>query len=143
MDFMMQDVLSGEIVPVLLGLSLRVGETAHRMYRKYGVVSHVFCERVPFAMRLSLCMKYHRIRHTSDERLMMQALCDFADQLGNADVILYLIPCTEDYASFVWNNSELLESRFVIADREEIQRVWFGEEEGDAIPTEKEVTHGR
>lgn len=133
MDFIMADILSGELIPVLLGISPEVSETAHRMYRQYGVVSHVFCDKIPLAMRLSLCMKFHVIRRTTDQRLLTQALNDFAEQLGNADVILYLIPCTEEYAAMVWEQREDLERRFVIADRAEMDRVWFGED----LPTSK------
>ena len=127
----MQDVLSGEIVPILLGLSFEATETARRMHRKYNVVSHVFCDKIPPIMRLSLCMKFHTVPHTSDERLMLHALLDFADQLGNADLILYLIPCTEAYANMIWHNKDLLERRFVLADRKEMMRVWFGERDND------------
>ena len=131
MDFITADILSGELIPVLLGLSPEANETAHRMYRQYGVVSHVFCDKIPLGRRLTLCMKYHVIRHTTKEQLMIRALTDFAEQLGNADVILYLIPCTEGYANTVWENRELLERHFVIADKPEMQRVWFG---GDMLP---------
>ena len=128
MDYIMEDILSGELVPVLLGVSQEVSETAHRMYRKYGVVSHVFCDKIPLPMRLSLCMKFHVIHHTSNEQLMIQALTDFADQLGNRDIILYLIPCTEEYVNLIWRRQDALEGRYVIADKNEILRVWFGEE---------------
>ncbi len=128
MDFMMTDVLSGELVPVIVGMSTEANETAHRMYRKYGVVSHVFCDRIPLSMRLSLCMKFHIIRHSAtNERLMLEALCNYAEQLGNAEVILYLIPCTERYANMIWQNRDILERKFVIADKPEMERVWFGE----------------
>jgi len=127
MDYIVKDALVGELIPVLLGVSAEVSDTAHRMYREYGVVSHVFCERVPIAMRLSLCMKFHVVGHTQGERLMLDALTDFANQLGTADVILYLIPCTEQYANVVWENCAALEGKYVIASREEMYRVWFGE----------------
>ena len=136
MDYIVHDVLAGELVPVLLGISQEVSETAHRMYRQYGVISHVFCDKIPLTMRLSHCMKFHRIQKTVDERLMLQALNDFADQLGNADVILYLIPCTEHYTNLIWDHCEELERRFVIADRAEMYRVWFGEEA--PVPQRKE-----
>lgn len=128
MDYIVHEVLSEEIVPVLLGYSPEMNETARRMFRKYGVISHVFCEKVPLPLRFSLCMKFHQIRHTVDERLMMDALFDFANQLENADVILYLIPCTEGYANMVWHGRDELERRFVIADRAEMTRVWLGED---------------
>ena len=127
MDYIVKDALVGELIPVLLGVSTEVSDTAHRMYREYGVVSHVFCERVPISMRLSLWMKFHVVGHTQGERLMLDALTDFANQLGNADVILYLIPCTEQYANVVWENCAALEGKYVIASREEMYRVWFGE----------------
>ena len=135
MDFIVEDILSGELIPVLLGLSSEANETAHRMFRQYGVISHVFCDRIPLTMRLNLCMKFHTIRHTANETLMLHALIDFSEQLGNADVILYLIPCTEGYANWVWQNRDLLESRYVIADKQEMHRIWFGE---DTPPLRKE-----
>ena len=129
MEYIMNDVLSGAIVPVLLGMSIEASETAHRMYRRHGVMSHVFCDRIPLASRLSLWMKFHRVPKTAGEQLMLQALTDFADQLGNADLILYLIPCDEHYTNLVWDHAEELERRFVIADRDEMERVWFGAKE--------------
>ena len=126
MEYIMNDVLSGAIVPVLLGLTTEASDTAHRMYRRHGVMSHVFCDRIPFSMRLSLCMKFHRIPNTTGDELMLQALTDFADQLGNADLIPYLIPCDEHHTKLVWDHAEELERRFVIADRAEMERVWFG-----------------
>ena len=140
MDYIVKDALQGELIPVLLGVSAEVNDTAHRMYREYGVLSHVFCERIPLAMRLSLCMKFHVVSHTAGERLMIDALLDFANQLGNADVILYLIPCTEQYANIVWEHCSELEGKYVIASREEMYRVWFGEEA--PTPRRKEDAHG-
>ena len=136
MDFIVADILSGELVPVLLGYSAEANETAQRMYRKYGVLSHVFCDRRTLAMRLSLCMKAHTVKHTDNEMLMMQALTDFAEQLGNKEVILYLIPCTEEYTRMVWEHRDTLERRFVIADKQEMERVWFGEDTEKALQEE-------
>lgn len=128
MDFIRDDILSGELVPVILGYSRETVETARRIYSQYHVVSHVFCERIPLPLRLSLCMKFHTVLHASGERLMVEALKDFSRQHSHADIICYLIPCTEAYANLVWNHKHELESRFVIADKAEMHRVWFGEE---------------
>ena len=128
MNFIEDDVLGGELVPVLLGSSREAMQTAHRFFKKFGTVSHVFCDRVPLTARISICMKYHVVRHRAGDTLMLTALRDYACQLENADVILYLLPCTVDYANFVWRNREALEPYFVIADQPEMQRVWYGEE---------------
>lgn len=123
----------GELVPVLLGISKEATQTAHRLYREYGVVSHVFCDRIPLAMRVSFCMKFHPFEHASGDRLMVSALLDFTTQLGNSDVILYLVPCTEAYAGMVFRNRDELERRYVIANRPEMDRIWFGGEEGEKV----------
>ena len=128
MDFIEDEILGGELVPVLLGTSVEAMQTARRFFQKFGTVSHVFSDRVPLTARLSFCMKYHVIRHRGGDTLMLTALRDYACQLENADVILYLLPCTVDYANFVWRNREALEPYFVIADQPEMQRVWYGEE---------------
>ena len=126
MEYITPDILSGELIPVLLGFSPETMETAKRMHRNYGVMSHVFCDKVPLPFRFSVSMKFHIVPHTKDEHLMLRALIDFSNQLGNADVISYLIPCTEEYAGMIWNFRTELEARYVLADRKELERVWFG-----------------
>lgn len=127
MDFIVKDILSGELVPVLLGISPEAMQTARRIFRQYGVVSHLFCDKIPLTMRLTYCVKFHVIRHGERERLMITALRDFAVQLGNADILLYLIPCTVDWANTVWQNRNDLEPYYVIASRPEMEKVWYGE----------------
>ncbi len=127
MDFIVKDILSGELIPVLLGVSPEANRTARRFFRQYGVVSHLFCDKIPLTMRLTYCIKFHPIHNTTD-RLMLTALQDFAEQLGNADVILYLIPCTVDHANFMWQNRGELEKRYVLASQPEMEKVWYGEE---------------
>ena len=129
MDFINEDILAGEILPVLLGYSPETVATARRFSDRYRVISHVFCDRIPLAARISICMKFHVISHRAGERLLLEALDDFVKRFERADVLLYLVPCTEYHANLVWRNREELERRFVIADRGEMQRVWFGEEE--------------
>ena len=128
MDFIALDVLSGELVPVLLGLSDEAITTAKRIFRRYKTVSHLFCSKQKLPRLLSLSYKRHEIDHSAGDTLMMQALRDFAGELGHKDLILYLIPCTPEYTSFVWNHREELECDFVIADEREMDRVWFGEQ---------------
>ena len=128
MDFIVHDVLSGELVPVLLGTSCEATATAKRIFRQYRTVSHLFCEKQNLIKRLSLCIKYHEIDHSAGDALLLQALHDFAGELGHKDLILYLIPCTPEYTNFVWKHREDLECDFVIADEREMDRVWFGEQ---------------
>ncbi|MBQ5893127.1 MAG: hypothetical protein IIW78_02625, partial [Clostridia bacterium] len=56
-DLLHKELLTGDLVPVLLGTSAETVETAKRLHRSYGVVSHVFCERAPLLLRLSVAMR--------------------------------------------------------------------------------------
>ncbi|MBQ8433053.1 MAG: hypothetical protein IJX28_09245 [Clostridia bacterium] len=112
----LKNASGGECIPVLLGASMKTYETAQDLYRRHGSVSHVFCDRIPLPFRFSICMRVHRICHTRGQRLLLQALLDFAEQLGNADVILLLIPCTEEYDLLLSKYASQLESRYVLCD---------------------------
>ena len=114
MDYIETGAQEGGLIPVLLGLSPQTHALAHRIFRERSTVSHVFCEKRPFTAPLSICAKFHAVPHTANDRLMVEALCSFAAQYQNADVILYLIPCTEHYINTLWYHAAELESHFVI-----------------------------
>ena len=126
MEEITKNTSRGDLIPVLLGLSTRTLEHAKSLYQRCDAVSHVFCGLVPLPFRFSIYMKFHRVGHTHREELMLQALLDFSNQIGNQDTILYLIPCTREYAEMIKQNRELLESRFVIAapKQEEMEEPW-------------------
>ena len=115
MEEITKNASRGDLIPVLLGLSTKTLETAKSLYQRCDAISHVFCGLIPFPFRFSIYMKFHRVGHTRREALMLQALLDFSNQIGNQDTILYLIPCTREYAEMIKQNRGLLESRFIIA----------------------------
>lgn len=129
MEFLKEDARSGELVPVLLGFSRKTRRAARRFYRDYGVLSHVFCHKIPLFFRFSFFFKFHKVRATRDETLMMQALLDFAWQLARADVLLYLVPCAEPYTSFVKAHKADLERVYLLSDPNDLQKLWFGKDE--------------
>ena len=116
MDLLHQELLTGDLVPVLLGTSIETIETAKRLHRKYGVVSHVFCERTPLLLRLSVAMRLHPVSPSRTDRLLLEALQDFAAPLAGSDAILYLIPCTAHHASFLKRHRDLLERQFILSE---------------------------
>lgn len=115
MEELTKNASRGDVIPVLLGISSKTLETAKMLHQRCDAVSHVFCSLVPFPLRLCLCMRFHRVGHTRGEKLMLRALLDFSEQIGNQDTILYLIPCTREYAEMIRKNHKILESRFVIS----------------------------
>ena len=121
MDFLSNNIRSGDLAPVLLGYSATADKIAHRLFHRYRLISHVFCERMPFRKRFSLSMKFHIIHGFSYDELLLSALEDFADTVRNTDVILCLIPATERAASLVDRHRERLESRYVIASPDAIR----------------------
>ncbi len=116
MDEITKNAERGDLIPVLLGLSQRTLDTAKLLYKRCDSISHVFCKSVPFPFRFSIYMRFHLVKSTANERLMLQALLDFSEQIGNRDTILYLVPCSREYAELIRQNRACLESRFVIAE---------------------------
>ncbi len=126
MDLIVPDALSKELIPVWLGFSAESLETARRMYRTYGIGSHIFCDKVPLPFRISVSAHFHIIPHTVNEHLMFSALIDFAKQYAHADVILCLLPCTEEYISMIWNFQKELEGHYVLAKPSEVKQFRSG-----------------
>ena len=127
MNYIEKDVLSGDLIPVLLGASAEAMQTARRFFRQYGRISRLFCSKPPISSVFSPFVKIHIVRHgSSGDRLMLTALKDYAKQFRHVDAILYLVPCTEEYANFVWRNRGILEVDYVIAGQSEMEQVWFG-----------------
>lgn len=116
MQFLTNDALSESLVPVLIGCSGKSLQSASSFHRQYGVLSHLFSDHIPFFYYLFPLFKFHRVRATRDEALLLQALLDFAKQLENADRLLYLVPCTAFYHDFVAAHKTELEGAFVLCD---------------------------
>lgn len=116
MDLFRLESLAGALQPVFVGISTESVETARKLHRSHGVISHVFCRKVSLPLRLSVCMKFHVIPATAKSRLLLQALQDFAERSADSDTLLCLIPASAQYAAFLRRHSDLLERHFVLAD---------------------------
>ena len=125
MEDIAKNIAPQELVPVLLGFSKKTYEAARRLFKKHGVVSHVFCPPVPFPFRFSLYIKFHFVGNTQDESLMACALTDFAKQIGNKDVILYLIPCAKGYTAMIKRERAQLEHYYVFANKAELSWLFY------------------
>ena len=111
-----EQFLSGGLVPVLLGDTADLRETARNLHTRYGVLSHVFSRKPSLALRLCIYVKLHTVRATKKEALMIHALLDFARQLDHADRILCLIPCSPYYAELMQEHRAELESYYILTE---------------------------
>ena len=123
METMFQNLHQGELVPILLGYSSVAQEFSQRLFWQYGIVSHVFCHKNPLPFRFSLSLKVHPVRATENERLLLDALCDFANQPENRDRILWIIPCTPACIELVNRNRSALERLAVLINRDDLERM--------------------
>ncbi len=136
MEEITKNISPKELVPVLLGYGAATREAAYRLFRKHAVISHVFSPPLPFPLRFSPFMKFHMVGKTSNEELMFRALCDFAEQLGNRDLILYLIPCTNGYLPMLKKYKSQLERYYIFADQHQCSLLFYNRkmlEGGDKV----------
>lgn len=114
----MNEQLERVMVPVILGNNTEALTTARRLYRRYGVLSHLYCTRPSwFAYLLS----YVRVVRTPDYLqgdLLLEDLCSFAREYP--DLLFCLIPCTEQYRAFCMAHAAELEPYYVIMQPEQL-----------------------
>ncbi len=120
MDFLSSELRAGELAPILLGDSGFARSISRRFFLQHHVISHIFCNHVPFLRRICLTAKYHAVNGFENDDLLLIALQDFAAGVKKRDIILYLIPGTENARRFIERNRQLLESVFVIADAQSL-----------------------
>ena len=117
MDFLQKELRAGELAPVLLGDSGYARSVSRAFFARQGILSHIFCNRVPFLRRFCLTAKYHAVAGFENEELLLIALRDFAAGVQNRDVVLYLIPGTDAARQFMEQNRAQLEPNFVLANQ--------------------------
>ena len=120
----MKEQLNRVMVPVILGDSPQATAIARRLYRRLGVVSHVYCARPSIFTYL---LSYVRVVRTPDYlqgELLLEDLRIFSEEYP--DLLFCLIPCTDAYKAFCMAHAERLEPYYVILQPEQLAR--------DALP---------
>ena len=123
MDFLENELYAGEFAPILLGDSRFARSVSRRFFSRHHIISHIFCNRVPFLRRFCLTAKYHTVNGFEKDELLLLALHDFAAGVQNRDLILYLVPGNEHARQFIEQNREQLEPDFVIADTQSLEKL--------------------
>ena len=123
MDFLKNELCTGECAPILLGDSGFARSVSRRFFSRYHVISHIFCNRVPFLRHFCLTAKYHTVTGFEKDELLLIALQDFAAGVQKRDLILYLISGNDHARQFIEQNREQLEADFVIADTQSLEKL--------------------
>ncbi len=110
-------------VPVLVGDSRAVRQTARCLFWCYGLVSHVFSQHHPVLLRLLPFTVCHHVPRSSANDISVIALSDFAGDVLEADRQPLLILCddTHDCSEFC-----TLESQYLICRKEQLPKLFAG-----------------
>ena len=120
----MKEQLNRVMVPVMLGDGPQATAIARKLYRRFGVVSHVYCAHPSIFTYL---LSYVRVVRTPDYlqgELLLEDLRIFAGEYP--DLLFCLIPCSDRYRAFCLAHAKELESYYVILQPEQLGR--------DALP---------
>ena len=115
----MEEQLNRVLVPVLLGDGTGTLKIARRLYRDYGVISHLYCTRPRISAHFCHFVRVVRIPDFMQGALLCRDLCAFAAEYP--DLLFCLIPCTEDYEHFCLAHQAALETHYVIVQPEQLQ----------------------
>jgi hypothetical protein len=120
----MKEQLNRVLVPVLLGDGAQPVKIARRLYRRFGVLSHIYCSRLPLLAHFCACVRIVRTPTYLRGDLLCTDLCAFAKEYP--DLLFCLIPCTEEHRVFCTAHARELEAYYVIVHPEQLQE--------DALP---------
>jgi len=120
----MKEQLNRVMVPVILGDGPQATAIARRLYRRYGVISHIYCTHPSIFTYL---LSYVRVVRTPDYlqgELLLEDLRIFSKEYP--DLLFCLIPCSDQYRAFCLAHARELEPYYVILQPEQLQK--------DALP---------
>lgn len=99
------------IIPVLLGADLNCYSVARAFHEVYGVLSYAFGKRLLGEIDHSKIIKFTGIENLAESSVLCQTLEDFAKKHMSTE--LYLVPCTDEYALAIAENSEFLQKYYI------------------------------
>ena len=114
-----KEQLERVMVPVLLGDGAQAIRVARKLYRSYGVISHLYCSRPSIFLYLLSFVRVVRIPDYMQGELLIEDLRTFAQQYP--DLLFCLIPCTEAYCVFCTACKEKLEPYYIFVDPAQLQ----------------------
>lgn len=115
----MEEQLERVLVPVFLGDGTQPIKIARRLYKRFGVLSHIYCSRPALLAHLCPCVRIVRIPAFLRGELLCADLCAFSKEYP--DLLFCLIPCTEEYRIFCTAHARELEPYYVIVQPEQLQ----------------------
>lgn len=114
----MNEQLNRVLVPVLLGDGAQTLTTARMLYRRYRVLSHLYCTRPRLLAHFCSFVRIVRIPQFLQGELLCSDLCAFAKEYP--DLLFCLIPCTDAYRTFCTAHAGKLEAYYVIVEAEQL-----------------------
>ena len=120
----MKEQLNRVMVPVLLGDGAQAKGIARKLYRRFGVISHIYCTRPSLFTYLLSYVRVVRMPDYLQGELLLEDLCTFAREYP--DLLFCLIPCSDRYRAFCLAHAKELEPYYIILQPEQLQQ--------DALP---------
>jgi predicted ATP-grasp superfamily ATP-dependent carboligase len=114
----MKEQLNRVMVPVMLGSSAQTLSIARKLYRKYGVISHMYSTHPAWYTYLLSFVRVVRLPVYMQGELLFEDLRSFSEQYP--DLLFCLIPCTQEYKAFCMAHAVRLESYYVIMEPEQL-----------------------
>lgn len=100
------------LIPVLIGADLNCYNLARAFHEEYGVVSHAFGKYSIGATNYTKIVNFHSVENLDDPKILVSVLSEFAS--AHSDAAMILLGCTDDYATMIVKNKNLLEDKYII-----------------------------
>lgn len=114
----MKEQLNRVMVPVILGDGTQAKSIARKLYRRFGVISHIYCATPSLFTYLLSYIRVVRMPDYLQGELLLEDLCTFAREYP--DLLFCLIPCNDGFRSFCMAHARRLEPYYVILQPEQL-----------------------
>ena len=108
-----RDTLRHHVRPVLLGNTAEAHRLASRLFRRFGVIS-LICGKPRLRDLFDAASQTLRLPQNACERLCVEALLELAR--ANDELILLLIPCSDEAKEITRRNKIALERCYMLSD---------------------------
>ena len=109
-----KDMLRASVIPVLLGDCSAAHLMAFRIYHRCGIISYICDEKRSLVNYLNPFSRFFHLVSLTEQRTALDTLEYLS---SNRDYLPIILPCNEFFQSFVEQNRDFLETRFIISDK--------------------------
>lgn len=111
-DAIARNVISGSVLPMLLGDNKDSRRLARRLFWHFNLRSHIFARKCSLTLSLMLSAVFSPLPDSDSDEFVLMTVERFAAE--HDEMTFLLVTCSKEAEAFIEKNRSALENRFLI-----------------------------